>query len=306
MQEFTLTASDGWPVAAYHWDTPSPKAVVHIAHGMGEHAQRYDWVARGLNEAGYRVYANDHRGHGKTADEHIGYMGPDGWNRVLADTYEFNRYIAGECPGVPIVLLGHSMGAMISQQYITRHGYSIDGLILSGSPGFKAPSRNPLPRWILKFEQRRLGPEGASGLMQKLLFGSANKPFDGRDATGFEWLSRDPDQVRAYVDDPLCGFVIATGSLSDMYAGVGHASNDENLARLPRTLPTFIFAGTDDPVHGEQEDILRMVQKYTETGLSNLTVRWYAEGRHEMFNETNRDEVLAEVVQWLDTNLPGD
>ena len=137
METYFLSASDGHQVACYRWLIDSPKAVVQIAHGMGEHAKRYDWVAQTLNAAGYSVYANDHRGHGDTAGPELGYMGADGWNRTLADMYELNREIRSQCPGRPFCLLGHSMGSMLSQQYITRYGHSIDVLALSGSPGFK-------------------------------------------------------------------------------------------------------------------------------------------------------------------------
>ena len=152
MQSITLSASDGANVACYDWPLESPKAVIQIAHGMGEHAKRYDWVAQQLNNAGFAVRANDHRGHGETAQQSaypLGYMEPDGWNRTVSDAYEINQDLRQTYPGKPLILLGHSMGSMLAQQYITRHGASIDVLVLSGSPGFKAKSINPIPRWIL-------------------------------------------------------------------------------------------------------------------------------------------------------------
>lgn len=303
MQPFQLRASDGADVACYKWPIDQPRACIHIAHGMGEHAQRYDATALALNAAGFSVYANDHRGHGITGQEKLGYMGPDGWNRVLADAYEINQLIRRENPDAPVVLLGHSMGSMMSQQYITRYGASIDALVLSGSPGFKAKSINPIPRWILAWENRRVGNDGTSNVMQSLLFGGANKPFDGPDATGFEWLSRDPVEVKKYVDDPFCGFVIATGSLKDLYAGSAIAQAPGSLEKVPSTLPVYVFSGTDDPIHGEQADIERMLDAFSAAGLSRVSVKWYEGGRHEMFNETNRDEVVADVIAWVNSTL---
>ena len=299
MQKFDLHASDGQAVSCYAWLVETPNAIIHIAHGMGEHAQRYDWVAQQLNAASFSVYANDHRGHGVTGQANLGYFGPDGWNRVVADAYEINQYIRAQHPGLPVVLLGHSMGSMLAQQYITRHGASIDALVLSGSPGFKAKSRNPIPGWILRYETRRVGADQQSPVMQKFLFGSSNKPFDGPNASGFEWLSRDAEQVAKYVNDPDCGFVIATGSLKDLQVGAAIAADPASHAAIPKNLPMYVFAGSDDPVHGEQADIERMVAAYKEAGISNLTLKWYPEGRHEMFNETNRDEVIADLVAWL-------
>jgi len=299
METFSLRASDGADVACYLWNIDNPRAAVHIAHGMGEHAQRYDAVARALNDAGYVVYADDHRGHGKTGAAHLGYMGGDGWNRVLADAYELNRHIAAVHPQTPIVLLGHSMGSMMSQLYITRYGDSIDALVLSGSPGFKAPFAGRLSRTIARFERWRLGPDKASELMQKMLFGDANKPFDGPQASGFEWLSRDAAEVQKYVDDDACGFVLTTGSLMDLFEGSAKNMQADVLAKIPKDLPIYVFSGTQDPVHGEQKDIQRMLQAFYDQGLKQVEVKWYPGGRHEMFNETNRDEVVADLIAWL-------
>ncbi|MDA1077016.1 MAG: lysophospholipase [Proteobacteria bacterium] len=305
MNKFYLAASDGCEVTCYEWLIDAPRGVVHIAHGMGEHAQRYVSVAQALNDAGFSVYANDHRGHGETGAGSLGYMGADGWNRLLADAYEINSLIRTRHSGVPVVLLGHSMGSMMAQQYITRYGASIDALVLSGSPGIKAKSFNPIPRWILAFENRRIGPDGSSNLLQKSLFGGANKPFDQPGATGFEWLSRDPVEVQKYVDDELCGFVISTQSLVDLYAGSAAAADANGLAKVPKQLPVYVMSGTEDPVHSEQVDLKRLLERYHEAGLTKIQVRWYEGGRHEMFNETNRDEVTADLVGWLDKTLAG-
>ena len=299
MEPFSLRASDGAEVACYRWRNDDARAVIHIAHGMGEHAQRYDDVAMALNDAGYTVYANDHRGHGVTGAQHLGYMGGDGWNRVLADAYEINRHIAAAHPGLPIVLLGHSMGSMMSQLYITRYGGSIDALVLSGSPGFKAAFGSWLSRTIARFERWRLGPEKTSELMQNLLFGGNNKPFDGPAANGFEWLSRDEAEVQKYIDDEACGFVLATGSLMDLFEGSAKNQQPDVLANIPKALPIYVFSGTDDPVHSEQKDINRMLQAFYDQNLTSINVQWYPGGRHEMFNETNRDEVIRDLVAWL-------
>jgi alpha-beta hydrolase superfamily lysophospholipase len=299
VESFALRASDGADVACYRWLQEDARAVVHIAHGMGEHAKRYDAVALALNDAGYCVYANDHRGHGVTGQSQLGCMGGDGWNRVLADAYEINRYIASEHADVPIILLGHSMGSMMSQLYITRYGDSIDALALSGSPGFKAPFGAWLSRTIARFERWRLGADQSSDLMQNMLFGGSNKPFDAPGATGFEWLSRDPDEVQKYVDDDACGFVLTTGSLMDLFEGSAKNMQADVLANIPKELPIYVFSGTEDPVHGEQKDIQRMLQAFYDQGLGNIEVKWYPGGRHEMFNETNRDEVVADLVAWL-------
>ncbi len=306
MQKFELVASDSCSVACYKWaqaEKPSSLAI-QIAHGMGEHAQRYDAVARQLAAQGMVVYANDHRGHGETGRGNWGYMGADGWNRTLADMYELNRRIAAENPDIPRVLLGHSMGSMLSQQYITRYGGSIDGLVLSGSPGFKNKIAAGLTRLVAAIETRRLGPDAASEVIQKRLFGGANKPFDGPTANGFEWLSRDPDEVQKYIDDEACGFVLTAGSILDMGTGTAKASQPESCAKIPDNLPIYVFSGSDDPVHGEKKDIQRMLQAYYQSGQVEVEVKWYDQGRHEMFNETNADEVVEDLIAWLRKRWP--
>ena len=302
MQSHTLCASDGIDVHYYAWVPAQVKGVVQLAHGMGEHAQRYDRVGRALAEAGFAVYANDHRGHGATADRHLGYMGADGWNRVLADAYELNCHYRSLHPQAPLVLLGHSMGSMMSQQYITRYGRSIDGLVLSGSPGFKKPLLSLLPLLIARFERWRLGDGQSSDVLQKLLFGDANKPFDAPAASGFEWLSRDAQEVQRYVDDELCGFVLSTASLVDLFVGARAAQTPAALAKIPGQLPIYVFSGSDDPVHSEQQDLNRLLAAYREQGL-NVESRIYPAGRHEMFNETNRDEVVADLIAALNNMI---
>ena len=193
---FNLLARDGQEIFVYHWPSSTLRGVVQIAHGAAEHAARYRWTAQQLSEAGYAVYANDHRGHGRTSPDQLGHLGPDGWNRVIEDALELNGHVRSQHPDVSTALLGHSMGAMLAQQFIARHGHTINAVVISGSPGFSSPFRLWLSHTIARFERWRLGPEAMSAFMDKTIFGDANKPFDGPDATGFEWLSRAAREVQ--------------------------------------------------------------------------------------------------------------
>jgi len=303
MDSFSLSASDGHEVACYSWVLDNPKAVVQIAHGMGEHARRYDWVAQQLKANGYAVYANDHRGHGETSGPVLGYMGADGWNRSLADMYELGQLARGKHEGLKLILLGHSMGSMLSQQFITRYGCSIDALVLSGSPGFKESKLAFINHLLMKFECWRHGPDGTSMLMQNAIFGNSNAPFDGPGATGYEWLSRDQEEVATYMADDQCGFVLSPASLIDMSQGSAISQDKLSLLRIPQNLPIYIFSGAEDPVHGKQVDLDRLVNAYRKRGLSQLSYKLYPGGRHEMLNETNKNEVVTELVQWLEQQL---
>lgn len=303
-QTFQFKASDGESVYCYRWlPQDAPLAVVHIAHGMGEHAGRYEWVAAQLNAAGFAVCADDHRGHGKTATT-LGNFGNDGWNRIIADLHEMILSYDAEFPDIPKVLFGHSMGAMLTQQYIELHGDTIDAAILSGSPGFSAA----VPAWVLRivvrFERWRLGRDADSKLLQSLVFGSANKPFEAEveTATGFEWLTRDADQVKAYVGDPACGFVPCTGAMFDLFQGTAWTQKPNSVAQIPARLPILLFSGSDDPVHGEMKNIRRLLARYRDHGLI-VDTHIYDGGRHETLNETNREEVIADVIAWLQQHL---
>lgn len=305
METLKLNAGDGKRLHLYRWlpDT-APIATIHIAHGMGEHAARYDWTAQALTGAGYAVYADDHRGHGLTADpDRLGYLGKDGWNRVVDDAADITQFVRDNHPGLPHVLFGHSMGAMLTQQFLYRYGARIDAAVLSGSPGFGGRFQTWLSHTIARFERWRLGEESESALMQQLLFGKANSTFDAPDATGYEWLSRDAAQVATYVADPLCGFVLRTGSLCDLFAGARQAPKTENVLQIPPTLPVYVFSGSDDPVHGEERNLTRLLNRYRDH-LERVDYRLYPGGRHEMLNETNRDEVVQDLLGWLASVLP--
>ena len=291
--------ADSKSIHACRWlPRDAPVAAVQIAHGMGEHIGRYEPVAARLTAAGYVVYGNDHRGHGRTDPDRLGDMGEDGWNRVIDDARRLNARIASDWPGLKRVLLGHSMGAMLAQQYICRHGGTLDAVVLSGSPGARGGLQAAITRLITRFEAWRLGPAGASALLARLLFGQANRAFDGAGASGFEWLSRDGAEVRKYVDDPYCGAVLRAGSLLALSAGARAAAAAENIARIPAQLPVFVLSGTADPVHDNRKNIDRLVSRYAAAGLS-VHCKLYPGGRHEMFNEINRDEVLSELIDWL-------
>ena len=307
-ESLDFLASDDALLRLYRWGTsgsvraPS-RAVVQIAHGMGEHAGRYQALAEALVHAGYRVYANDHRGHGATAEPGLdGWMGEDGWNRAIADAGEIAAHIRRQEPGLPLVLLGHSMGSMLAQQFLYRHGNLLDAAILCGTPGINGALQSWLIHALARFERGRRGPTAHSPLLQKMIFGDANAAFDGPDATGYEWLSRDYAQVSAYVQDPRCGFVLRAGSLCDLFAGAREARRRSSIARIPSRLPVLVINGSDDPVHARGANITRMLRAYRPQ-IRRLESRLYAGARHELFNEINRETVIADVVAWLDQAL---
>jgi len=276
----------------------APKAVVVVAHGMAEHAARYGRFAAALAAVGYAVYAPDHRGHGRTAggDENLGWAGPDGWNTMLRDLDRLTVLARERHPGAPLILFGHSMGSVLAQRFAQLHGDRLAGLILSGTFG-GAP--NIGAGIAAASAARLLRGDRAPSPLQRTMFAGFNKAFaPGR--TGFEWLSRDDAEVQKYADDPRCGFTFSNRLLLDMLRGYAETWKPANERRIPRTLPVLFFSGAVDPVGGNTRAVTALAERYRALGLRDIEVKFYPDARHETLNETNRDEVVRDVVAWLD------
>ncbi|MCP4003125.1 MAG: alpha/beta hydrolase [bacterium] len=301
--DFTFPSSDGTEVFVYMWAANTPKGVVQIAHGMGEHAGRYARLARALVEAGYTAYANDHRGHGRTARDadDLGVFGDsDGWNRLVEDMGALNERIKADCPGLPVVLLGHSMGSAAAQQYLVDRGDSLTAAALSGSTAFDGMA--PLIETIAA-EAKRLGPRGKSDLLDSLSFGAFNQAFEPA-RTPFDWLSRDEAEVDAYIADEHCGFTVTAQALLEMLEGALRFSDPAEIARIPKNLPVFLTAGDQDPVNNSLVGLETLLERYRAAGIEDLGWKFYPGARHEVFNETNRDEVTSDLIEWLNSVVP--
>jgi alpha-beta hydrolase superfamily lysophospholipase len=298
---FTLPATDGLELFVYRWlPEQTPIAVVQIAHGLAEHAGRYARLAESLTAAGYAVYANDHRGHGRTAKSSgdLGFFAEqNGWQKCVGDLWQLNRHMATVHPGLPIVLLGHSMGSTLAEQVMSEHGDALAGVVLSGANG-KPTSLAAVGRGIARTERLRLGARGKSKLIQALTFDAFNKKFTPA-RTAFDWLSRDPAEVDKYVADPLCGFPSTVQLWIDLLEGWEAVSSAAHRKRVPKDLPIYVIAGGRDPVSGNTRQLEAWLADYRAAGFSRLEHRFYPEARHELLNETNRDEVTADLIRWL-------
>ncbi len=301
---FDFECDDGALLNVYRWEPDEPTAVrgvVLIAHGLAEHAKRYEGVGAFLVDAGYAVFAPDHRGHGKTfrSGTDLGYFtDEDGWNRVVKDLHQLNRHLAELHPEQPIFLLGHSMGSFLTQQYLYEYPETIAGAVLSGSNG-PAGILEKAGRFVVRIERARQGKNGRSGLVNKLSFGSFNNDFKPA-RTPFDWLSRDPAEVEKYIGDPLCGFVATNQLWFDFLGGLVELGKPENVARIPKDMPIYAFSGDLDPVGGAGKGFNRLMASYRKAGLTHVEGKLYAEARHEMFNEVNRDEVMQDLARWFD------
>lgn len=258
-----------------------PKAVVQIVHGIGEHAGRYADLAETLNRESYIVYADDHRGHGRTGlkqwdgnKDRLGKLGKGGWNATVAEIMQLTKIIRDENPGIPIILLGHSWGSFMTQDILGIDSTPYHAVMLSGSAF------------------RTLGNLNTGPLNKKY----AKEP----NATGFEWLSRDPAVAKAFVDDDLTFYADVIKKF-----GIKEGLKFFGKPKKPATdIPMLIAAGTEDPVGGEKS-VTKLAEYYKKNFLSNVTLKLYPGARHEIFNETNKEEVYRDTIDWMNKVVAG-
>ncbi|MGH4036079.1 alpha/beta fold hydrolase [Actinomycetota bacterium Odt1-20B] len=304
-----LTAADGVPVATYTWLPAGgrPRAFVQIAHGAAEHALRYDRFARHLTAHGYGVVASDHRGHGATAQSTGGYgvtgaadATADSWRAIVDDLKAIGDQLRTLHPATPVILLGHSLGSMLARDYAQEYADTIEGLILSGTfrtlPGAELESS-------IEGLEREIAEHGRAALSSYVpdLFASFNDPYPHR--TGFEWLSRDEAEVDRYVADERCGFPFSTGLSLDWVRGIRKLNDPRNLARVPADLPIHIAVGTEDPCNQRMTLVHELLEDFRYVGVQDLSWKGYEGARHEILNETNRDEVQEDLTAWLDKHV---
>ncbi|SDQ29713.1 Lysophospholipase, alpha-beta hydrolase superfamily [Curtobacterium sp. UNCCL20] len=272
----SFTDAHGVEIVYSTWRAARPKGIVQIAHGVGEHGLRYEPLAQDLVRAGYTVHVNDHRGHGRTGlaqwdGDHtkLGRLGPGGLRAAIAAVEQMTAVAKEDTPGVPLVLLGHSWGSLMAQRIVNTSSEAYDGVVLSASA-------YRLPGWMNS--------------------GDLNARHAGSGPTKFEWLTRDRAIIDAMSVDPLAveADVIGLFGLADTLRLLGVPRRG-----IPHDLPMLLQVGSEDPLGGPRS-IERLAQAYRRRGrLSDVQVEVYEGARHEVYNETNRDEVVADLVAWL-------
>lgn len=269
------SAVDGFPITVHGWETPRPKAIVVISHGAAEHALRYDRFARALNAADYAVWAPDQRGHGASPGPNgLGDFGNGGWDGLVADIGQLIAQARTDTPALPVILFGHSMGAAACRHFAPLGSDAIDALILSGT-GVREPLR-----------------EGETPPNQNAAF----EP--GR--TGYEWLSRDEAEVDKYVADPLCGFEKQQVKVAGSRANLSVLADPEQHRKIRGDLPVLLVAGDADPINRNLEGLHTLERWWRTAGVKTIDRLYYEGGRHEMLNEVNRDEVMRDIIRWID------
>lgn len=298
---FTFKGNENVEIYVYRWVPDREiKGAVQIAHGMAETAKRYERLAEFLTDNGYIVYANDHRGHGNTAGslDKVGILGDkDGFELLVQDMHQLAGIIKKENPDKPVFLLGHSMGSFLSQKAIMDYGDEYKGVILSGSNGRQGLLLR-FARLIANQEAKKYGREYRSKKLNDLSFGSYNNAFKPN-RTEFDWLSSDNEEVDKYIKDPYCGGIFTAGFYQDFLTGLIQIEDKKRLKTVPCQLPILLMSGDKDPVGRAGKGVKLLYNTYKNLGVSDLTIKLYKDGRHEMLNEKNRDQVMSDILTWI-------
>jgi len=280
--------------------TEEVTAVIHITHGMAEHALRYSRFASKLANASYAVFAHDYRGHGFTEADGApqGVFGEfDGLSLVLEDQNEVISLIKERLPNKPIICFGHSLGSIINLNFAIKYPNQANALACWNS-GIETGLLPQVSRKILALEALIRNPKLPSLFAWKLSFGAWNAKFKPN-RTEFDWLSQDEKEVDLYVEDPLCGFDVSISMWRDILDGVFYAGNKKNLKNLPKELPVHIIGGANDPCTNNGRDMEKLAVKLRNNGLSDVTCKILERTRHESLNEINRDQTTEQFINWL-------
>jgi alpha-beta hydrolase superfamily lysophospholipase len=296
-----FTGSDGTPLFLHRWfPAEKPCAVIQIVHGMAEHAARYERLAQFLTDRGMAVYADDHRGHGLSVADGKSWgilADKDGFTKMVEDEKGITDRIRQEYPGIPVLLLGHSMGSFISRCYAAKYGGAIEGLILSGTGSHRYPELY-VGLTIAELQKLFQGKKHPSKLLDKLAFGGYNQKF-APNQTSFDWLSRDEKEVDLYLADPMCGNIFPNGFYAEFFRALLYLKRQKSVDAIPTNLPVYVYSGDKDPVGSFGKGVTNVWKRYERHGIKNLEMQLFQGGRHEMLNETNREEVMQKLYDWI-------
>lgn len=301
VESFYFTSSTGAKVYAQKWmndEVKEYKGIVQLVHGMQEHIGRYDEFANVLADCGYVVVGHDHLGHGNTVknEKEFGYFADtDGWNRLVDDIHILQNQIQKEYPKLPYIIMGHSMGSLLVRTYVTKYKDNLSGIIISGTSGQKTGliAGQFLTKLVMLFK----GKKYKSKLLEYLVTGSFNKKFKPN-RTKADWTTRDYEQVDKYEKDPKCGKNFTAVAYYDLLNGTYYLSKQKNINKTPN-IPILIFSGDKDPVGENSKGVIRVYNMLKKAGIENVTIRLFKDGRHEMLNEINKEEVYYFIIDWL-------
>ncbi len=300
-QEWTRPASSGeGEIFSRSWVGESPAAVLVLVHGMAEHSGRYGHFARFLAENGFAVYANDHAGHGMSARQQGYFAARNGWASVVQDIHALMEQAAARHPGLPLFLLGHSMGSFLSRSYLARYGQGLTGCVLCGTmgenPGVKAGKA------LAALQCRIKGPKSPGRLLDKIATGAYNSRIENP-VNKSAWLSTVDQVCIDFEADPMCGFPFTASGYLDLFTGLSQITGPHWARQVPKGLPIYLIAGEEDPVGSYGQGPRQVAGWLEEARIEDVTLKLYPAMRHEILNENGKEQVYADVLHWLREKL---
>ncbi len=295
---------DSCSITTYHWKVDQPKFCVHIIHGMSEYAGRYDDFAKWLNSKEISVFSSDLRGHGLTAGniKNIGFFDEeDGWNKVVKDLFLIHKKFTAEISSVPNIILGHSLGSLLARSLSIDYKKLTDAFIFSARsdhPGIKGLFGKP----IAKLSCLLFGKRKPSKFLDLLTYVDFNKRIKNI-KTKKDWLSRDESVVKNYINDPYCMQIFSNQFFTDLAYGILNVNKSQRIALMDPNTPILLLSGKMDPVGNYGKGILNVAKKFKTKKINKVTVKFFEEGRHEMLNELNKDEVYNYIYHWIHNTL---
>ena len=295
---------DGYEIELYIYEPQGDlrtRGVIQLVHGSCEHAKRYEPFIHNLNENGYIVYANDHRGHGQSVQtpDDYGYFGEEnGWQLMVDDLKAVNDIIHAHYPELPIIMLGHSMGSFLVRHYAIDYGETIDGIILSGT-AHNHKIQLKAGQWASKLAKKFKGSKERSAIIHRLSYGAFNKGIENL-RTASDWICYDESVVDEFVKDPSCGFVFTNAGFYDLFNGLLYITDSQNISKMPIDLPVLLISGADDPVGGNGEMVKKVYEAMKKAQLTTVDMKLYSHMRHEILNEFNKIEVYQDIINWLE------
>lgn len=289
-------------IHAMKWipDTKKLVCILQIIHGMAEYIERYDEFAQVMAEKGVLVVGEDHLGHGKSVRENgiYGYFCErDAATVVVRDAHRLKKMVQEQYPGVPYIILGHSMGSFILRNYLCRYGTGIWAAIIVGT-GMQPKPLLMIGKAVAAVQKVFTGSKHPSNLMNVLSFGSYNKRI-AEEKTRMDWLTKDEKVVDSYLEDPLCGFTFTVNGFQTLLELVSRLYKRENLEKMPKELPVFFAAGAEDPVGDYGKGVKRAYQSFVDIGMKNVKMKLYENDRHELLNEMDRGQVYEDIYLWI-------
>jgi len=295
---FSFSSPDNTPLQVYQWVPQGEvKGLLQIIHGMGDHASRYSGIVEYFQKKGFLVFADDHRGHGHSAPpEDLGHLYPGDHKNLVRDQKALSDLFKGKYPGIPLYVLGHSMGSFILRAYLADYKPQLAGGVICGTAGRNIP-KTFIGKVLARF--RMVRGKKADHLLDKVAFAGYNKRYKERKSP-FDWICSSPQVVEDYEKDPFCGFVPTSGFFYELGSLLHYVSKKKSIRSVPGEIPLLFIAGGDDPVGGYGKGVLKVAELFRNQGSRQLTCKIYPKGRHEILNETFKEEVYRDIGEWID------